>query len=303
MGHRINIEPITVAMIQTLAEWNSFDVHELGKRFGISVCDEFHHIPAKQWAQVQNMLPCRYRWGLSATPIREDGMQIITNLIMGPKIAEVKYEELLRGGYLEKPVIVRVATNFVFPPGPKKEALAKRLLRLHGRLMRDQHRNEIIVNLALSEVHRGRTVLILAGFIKHTLVLAAGLSARGVKAYPITSRTKKDDRDRLIRELRHGQIDVLVATSLADEGLDIQALSTVIQAFPARAKGRTKQRLGRVMRRSIGKDSARFYDLIDGNVPLLVKRAQSRDEVYREVLGPELEIVEIPAPGPVDGNR
>ena len=57
---------------------------------------------------------------------------------------------------------------------------------------------------------------------------------------------------------------MLVATQLADEGLDMPSLDALILAVPQRNPGRLEQRVGRVSRSAPGKAAADVYDLVDG---------------------------------------
>jgi superfamily II DNA or RNA helicase len=77
----------------------------------------------------------------------------------------------------------------------------------------------------------------------------------------------------------------VVATSLADEGLDLPRLSRVFLVYPGRARGRTVQRLGRLMRPHPGKQDAVLFDFVDRRVPLLRRHHHERRRLYAEVLG------------------
>jgi superfamily II DNA or RNA helicase len=76
-----------------------------------------------------------------------------------------------------------------------------------------------------------------------------------------------------------------VATSLADEGLDLPRLSRVFLAFPGRSRGRTIQRLGRLMRPHPSKRTAVLFDFVDKQVPILRRHHLERRKLYSEVLG------------------
>ena len=79
---------------------------------------------------------------------------------------------------------------------------------------------------------------------------------------------------------------MVCATSLADEGLDVSRLERLVLATPARAEGRTIQRLGRLMRPHPGKRTPVLYDLVD-NIPLARRQFAARKRAYRKVLGTE----------------
>ena len=71
----------------------------------------------------------------------------------------------------------------------------------------------------------------------------------------------------------------------ADEGLDIARLERLVLATPARAEGRTVQRLGRLMRPHPGKREPVLYDLVDAD-DRSQRQFRARVRAYRRVLGP-----------------
>ena len=67
--------------------------------------------------------------------------------------------------------------------------------------------------------------------------------------------------------------------------LDLPRLSRVFLAYPGRARGRTVQRLGRLMRPHAEKTDAALFDFVDRKVPLLRRHHLERRKLYAEVLG------------------
>lgn len=72
-------EAVTVAMLQTLHR-NPERAHELGAGYGVVLVDECHHLPAATFSEVASWLPARFRYGLSATPQRRDGLDVLTRV-------------------------------------------------------------------------------------------------------------------------------------------------------------------------------------------------------------------------------
>jgi superfamily II DNA or RNA helicase len=111
------------------------------------------------------------------------------------------------------------------------------------------------------------------------------IGAKGVSAEVLTGEVKRARRKELLGEARAGRLSVLVATSLADEGLDLPRLSRVFLVYPGRARGRTVQRLGRLMRPHADKTDAVLFDFVDRKVPILRRHHLERRKLYAEVLG------------------
>ena len=267
---------VTVALVQALAAMEPAELRAFGRRFGAVVVDEAHHVPALTFREVLGALPAKYRFGLTATPERPDGLTPLLNLGIGPTVYRIGHDELVDAGHLIVPKIVPVATGCA-PAADAYSALVQALIA-------DDDRNGLVCDLVAGRVGEGRTVLILSARVDHCETLAAALRERGVAAEALTGRVPRRRRAEVLGRFRDGETRALCATSLADEGLDVPALDAVVLATPARAEGRTVQRLGRLMRPHPGKNTPTLYDLVDEH-PLARRQFAARRRAYRKVVG------------------
>jgi superfamily II DNA or RNA helicase len=271
---------VTVAVVQALARWDPAKLDAFLQRFGLLVIDEAHHMAASSFHRVVHRCPARYRLALTATPEREDGLTALLDLFVGPPLLVVTHEQLVAAGVLTIPQICTMETAFEFPYdsasdyGPLLDAVAS-----------DDARNRQIVAAVAAEARAGHICLVLSGRVDHCNQLATSLRAEGVSVAALTSEVKRKRRKDLLDQARAGELSVLIATSLADEGLDLPRLSRVFLAFPGRAHGRTVQRLGRVMRPHADKRDAVLFDFVDRKVPILRRHHLERRRQYAEVLG------------------
>ena len=74
-------KPLTVCSIQTLLS-RDFP-QSFYDQFGFVIADEVHHYGAAQWSKVIGRFPARYRLGISADPIRDDGLDPIVRWNFG----------------------------------------------------------------------------------------------------------------------------------------------------------------------------------------------------------------------------
>ncbi|MCA9559269.1 MAG: DEAD/DEAH box helicase, partial [Myxococcales bacterium] len=272
--------PITVGVIQTLVRWEPERLAAFLGRFGLVILDEAHHVAASTFRDVLGRCPARYRLGLTATPEREDGLTPLLDLYLGRPLAIIPHEELVAAGVLTLPEIQVVETGFMYP-----YLSADDYAPMMSALVADDARNDLVVDQIAAEALAGHTCLVLSGRVGHCRALTACLRDRGVEAAALTGRVAKDRRAELLDRARRGDLAVLVATSLADEGLDLPRLSRVFLAYPSRARGRTVQRLGRLMRPHADKDRAVLFDFVDRKVPILRRQHLDRRRLYAEVLG------------------
>ncbi|MDP1826623.1 MAG: DEAD/DEAH box helicase [Archangium sp.] len=272
--------PVTVALIQALAHWHLSELEVFLARFGLLILDEAHHVAASTFHGIVDHCPARYRLGLTATPEREDGLTPLLELFLGSPLLTVTHDELVAAGVLTVPSIRTITTDFTFGyQGAEDYA------RMLSAVAADPERNRSVVEAVAAEANAGHTCLVLSGRVEHCEVLAAALRASGISAEPLTGDVGRERRKVLLEDARAGRLQVLVATSLADEGLDLPRLSRVFLAFPGRARGRTIQRLGRIMRPHPSKQSAVLFDFVDKRVPLLRRHHLERRKLYSEVLG------------------
>jgi superfamily II DNA or RNA helicase len=279
-GGEVAPAAVTVALVQALATWEAAKLEAFLAGFGVLVLDEAHHCQSTTFRAIVDRSPARYRFGLTATPEREDGLTALLDLYLGPAVASVTHEELVAAGVLKLPEVRPVETAFTFP-----YAGADDYARLLDALVRDDGRNALIADLVAAEARAGHLSLVLSGRVEHCEALCRLVRERGVEAELLTGAVKKERRTELLDGARAGRVRVLVATTLADEGLDLPALARVFLAYPGRARGRTLQRLGRLMRTHPGKADAILFDFVDRRVPVLRRHHVERRQLYTEVLG------------------
>lgn len=86
----------------------------------------------------------------------------------------------------------------------------------------------------------------------------------------------------LIEAMNAGELSVCTATTIADEGLDIPRLDTLIMATPSSSLGRVEQRVGRIMRPATDKQAPLVFDLRDSWGPFR-GGARKREGLYRRL--------------------
>lgn len=271
--------PVTVATVQTMVRLDGGAFARLAARFGVVIVDEAHHSPCSTFQTVLSRIPARWRVGLTATPEREDGLGPLVDLTLGERLFEIGYRELCDAGYLEAPEVRPIFTDFTFEYGGPED-----YARCLAALATDAGRNALIADLVAREAVGGRAVLVLSGRVDHCRHLAELVGQQGVSAKALVGPTPRAERRTLLDDFRAGKIDVLVASTLADEGLDIPCLERIVLAYPGRTRGRTTQRLGRLMRPHPGKDQPVLFDVVDANVPVLYRQYRERRRLYADLL-------------------
>lgn len=253
---------IVVATVQTLQK-----VPDLARCLvGLVILDEAHHAPASTFQSVLGAIQCQTVYGLTATPTRQDGWTPAMYAWLGPKRHEVYARDLQAIGLTLAPRIVIVKTGCYATTGDFTEACTQ--------LAASDERNAIIAELV--ETHGEFPQLVLTSRVEHAEELAKVIP----NSIVVTGRSKL--REKAFADVRGKVVNVLIATQLADEGLDLPGLVAVHLTMPSRAEGRVVQRVGRVMRAAPGKGRPTVYDYVD-DMGLFESQARARMKAYREL--------------------
>jgi len=281
---KFEVKPITIATVQTLSKMLNKLKKEWFEQWGCVTLDESHRAPAKTYYRVINHFPAKYRFGLTATPEREDGLTPLLYFLLGDPIFEIDRKSLVAKGYLTAVAVQPVFTAFNYPyygPDDRNAML--------DTLVNDIDRNLNVVAEVAGAVEGGHTCLVLTGRVEHAELLTAKIQRLGIRAEALLGKIKKPDRDIIRKRMIEGELKVIVATSVADEGLDLPNLSAVFFTFPSKALARILQRSGRVMRPLPGKTEPIVYDYVDVNIRTLKQQYYQRRQAYHQLRATILE--------------
>lgn len=266
---------VTVAMIQTLARMPREELRKLLDGFSCAILDECHHCPANTFLNVMNMCKARYRYGFTATKERKDGMHFLMHDTIGPVIAHVTQDELEAAGRSQPVEVVNVMTTFA------SEYTAHEWTELLQQMTNDQDRNDLIIQNILDSWNAGHFPLVLSDRVPHCRELARRLETNGMTVGLLIGAVPRPIRTEMVKRARGNLIDAIVATSVADEGLDIPALSCVHLTTPSSNEGKLEQRIGRIRRPVDGKPTSVVYDYVDVMHKSCDNKSKARRRFYR----------------------
>ncbi len=239
------------------------------------IFDECQHIPARTVWTVLIFHPNSMRVALSATPWRDDGRDLDIYAVAGePVKRKITSSELCDRGYL-----VPAEINFVIYRPAWAENFRKRKNTwqvVKKTLFEDEERNRLIARLAKKSP---KPVLILVKEIKHGRLIAQECKKLGLKTAFVHGELNPKKRAELLEAGRKGLLDVIVATTLADEGLDWPSLRTLILAGGGKSSTRALQRVGRIVRPFGGKEVGLVWDIWD-EVRYFQEHAEARKKIY-----------------------
>lgn len=273
------------------------------------IFDECHHLPAQTWtALTSNLKPTAIVWGMSATPWHdeEERNECVRGLfqewftidrsrvLASGHLVEGKvfFHDLDVPGQFDREIDGRVQAEVIrrcrrFPRVPRFEHLRRAQWQITQEVLQDNEtRNQAAVHLARGEVSAGRSTLILVGSIEHGTQIVSAIEG----ARLCHSKLAKKARSQAIADFRSGALQVLAATSLADEGLDVPRAAALVLVAGGRSAGKLEQRAGRVLRPFEGKESGVIHDFLDRGAIYAAAQARARWKTY-EKLGYNPEVV------------
>jgi superfamily II DNA or RNA helicase len=260
---------ITVAMVQSLATQQKV-FKEFFLDFGLILTDECHHIPAKSFFEVIGNFTTRYRYALSATPQRRDGLEPLIYRAIGPAIAVIDKTEVEKLGATVPTIVEIVDTDF-------KPQNCDSWADYQTAIATSERRNKLIAD-GLQRL-QGPT-LVLVDRIKHAGNISKLLSENNVAHTLTHGRLKSTERRTAMEAMRTSKITV-GTTSLLGEGLDFPAWCTLILASPISSEIKLLQAIGRITRAAPGKHQAIVYDLRD-DCGFAGSSFKKRFEIYKK---------------------
>ena len=248
----------TICMIQTLCG-QTFPENFFAD-YGLTIFDECHHLGAQHFCKSLFKVQTKKLLGLSATPVRADGLTKVFEMFLGKPL----YWEKIREA---DPSVVVKAVNITcqdidymrIPYDYKHDVIIARLLTY---VVECKERNlEIarwVINMAQES---GRKILVLSARIAHLESIAALIPPEITRSYYIGGMKEE------VRETGAKECTVLLASySMASEAMNIKSLNTVIMASP---RSNVEQSTGRILRTRISERTVQpiIIDIIDPHSP------------------------------------
>lgn len=265
-----DLEPISVVMVQTLAMSDKPGYERLRdflREPRLIIGDEVHHLESDQWFDNFSKINAGWRFGLTATPSLEGpGLALLAQT--GSIIVDINAFDLIERGVLVPPRI------WFYKINSKKIPKSRNYQQVYKEgIVENTDRNEAIAEIANVFKLERKPALTLCKRIGHGELLTDLLNYRKIKTEFVRGSVKQEDREKILRRLKLGQIDhvVAIAETMA-EGADYPFLRALINATGSRGGGAvgdeevgrtTIQILGRIIRGSSGKTYADYVDFVD----------------------------------------
>ena len=259
-------------------------VKDFVKNYGLVIVDECHHVAAVSFEKVLSEVNSKYVYGLSATPVRQDGKHPIVYMQCGP----IVYRDDAKTKASERPfahILSPRFTNYQIPIEWDEKNI--QIQDIFTDLTLSSDRNNQILKDIHAAIQQGRTIIVLTDRKDHVDLLVKGIKPDFPDVIDLTgSGTVKQKREKLdfIKSYPSEKPMLIIATGkYVGEGFDVPRLDTLLLAMPFSWKGTLAQYAGRLHRTYAGKSDVQIYDYIDIHVPVLDRMYGKRLKGYKDL--------------------
>jgi superfamily II DNA or RNA helicase len=257
------------------------------KEFGLVIYDETHHMGSRVFSRTLLKTSSRYNIGLSATPERSDGMMRMVKWFIGDVIYQM--EKKFNYRILVKKIFFR-SEDPLFKEKKRwiQGGIKPDHTKMLGNLINVKSRNNLMINIINTLKGMNRKIFVLSSRVEHLETLKNGVDklikdaneSHIYNTYYYMGKSKKGER-----KMAEKDGDIIFATlQLAEEGLDISRLDSIIIALPVKKEKTLLQSIGRILRNDTLTNLTQIPVVIDISdlMSIYTKWSQKRDLVYNK---------------------
>ncbi len=258
-GAQKDIRPVTVSTYQILTyrkrgtqEFPHFGLFN-ARNWGLIIYDEVHLLPAPVF-RITAEIQARRRLGLTATLVREDGMEGDVFSLIGSQKYNVPWKDLEKQGWIANatcheirvPLAEDERMKYALAPNRQKYSVAAHNAR------------KLPILQSILARHVGENILVIGMYLDQLDEIAERLQAP-----LINGKTPVRKREELYEKFRNGEEKILVVSKVANFSIDLPDASVAIEisgTFGSRQE--EAQRLGRILRPKADGSMAHFYSIV-----------------------------------------
>ncbi len=259
-GLQKDIRPMTVSTYQILTyrkrgsgdEFPHFGLFS-ARNWGLIIYDEVHLLPAPVF-RITAEIQARRRLGLTATLVREDGMEGDVFSLIGPQKYNIPWKDLEKQGWIATAICHEIRV-----PLAESARMAYAIAMQREKYPIAAHNSrKLPVLQAILERHVGESILVIGMYLDQLDEIAVLLQVP-----LINGQTPVKERERLYEAFRTGEVKTLVVSKVANFSIDMPDASVAIEIsgmFGSRQE--EAQRLGRILRPKSDGTMAHFYTIV-----------------------------------------
>jgi superfamily II DNA or RNA helicase len=249
------------------------EILKMMKAARVHIIDECHMSACETIQQIFKHATAEHLYGLSGSPWRDDGADLLIESVLGKYIVNISASYLIARDYLAQPLIrFRVVPPYHYELEKVYPSIYKKYV------VENEVRNGLVLEGARALVGKGYQALVLFNSLKHGKILY-DLFKQHMKCALLDGSNSKEEREKVKKDLMEHKIDCVLASRIFDIGVDIPSLSGLVIACGGKSTVKALQRVGRVIRKYPGKKFAVIIDYVD-QAPFLDNHSKTRYRIY-----------------------
>ncbi|CAN6839457.1 unnamed protein product, partial [Brassica oleracea] len=215
------------------------------REWGLLLMDEVHVVPAQMFRKVISITKSHCKLGLTATLVREDEKITDLNFLIGPKLYEANWLDLVKGGFIANVQCAEVwcpMTKEFFAEYLKKEN-SKKKQALYVMNPNKFRACEFLIRF--HEQQRGDKIIVFADNL-----FALTEYAMKLRKPMIYGATSHIERTKILEAFKTSKdVNTVFLSKVGDNSIDIPEANVIIQiSSHAGSRRQEAQRLGRILR-------------------------------------------------------
>lgn len=230
--------------------------------FNYIIVDEFHHSMSDSYLKTLSYFQSKFLLGLTATPKRMDGKDILSlcdyNVVDEIGIKEALEEDLIAPfHYFGVNDYAVNYDNIPYKNGKYNEKILLENLLLNTR-------TDYIVEKINKFGFDGDKLSAIAFCqnIEHAFFMKEEFTKKGYKSAVITANTSSNDRAKILEKFKNKKIEILCVVDILNEGIDIPTINLLLFLRPTMSSTIFIQQIGRGLRKAENKDFVTIIDFI-----------------------------------------
>lgn len=237
------------------------------------VIDEAHHAPAQTYRKlierIESNVPKFRMLGLTATPFRTADQELgyLAKIFPDDMVYSIDLKSLITLGILAEPKFEEIETGIDF----KKDLDEEQIRKINDgfelesigfdvakKIADNNERNNLIVNRYVDNKDKYGKTIVFAVNKENVIALNTLFREKGIRSDFVMSDTRdasgihnisgKDNKEKIARFRKGGDIDVLINVNILTEGTDVPDVQSVFLTRPTKSTILMTQMMGRALR-------------------------------------------------------
>lgn len=247
---------VKVVMMQSYGRNKDKIAHDYNR----IIIDEGHHIKAKTYQNIFDLMPDAVKLAFTATPVRLDGSGLIDYKHFTDIVVSVSAQNLVDRGFLSEIKLMTQPIKIDYSSLKSKagdyddESVYQALKGDNmGKIMGDACKY-------YREYVDGKPALSVCSTVEHSEQVAQMFNDGGISAVSVSGNTKKNDMDRILRDYKCGKIKMICYCQIFGEGVDLPDACAIFYMRLSKSLTVWRQNCGRVARKPYADKVSYVFD-------------------------------------------